>query len=71
MLRMPEGIVAEINEKGIPQAAFESLDPVIAETDVLYVTRVQKERFEDPSKHEELKGSYVVTTETMDRPRKR
>jgi aspartate carbamoyltransferase len=65
MLRMPAEIRAEIDAKGLPQAAYESLEPVIGETDVLYVTRVQKERFEDPSKHEELKGSYVVTTETM------
>ena len=42
------------------KAAYDSLEPVIGETDVLYVTRVQKERLEDPSKHEELKGSYVV-----------
>jgi aspartate carbamoyltransferase catalytic subunit len=67
MLQMPEEIKAEIDEKGISQAAYDSLEPVIGETDVLYVTRVQKERLEDPSKHEELKGSYVVNTEIMDK----
>ena len=38
---------------------------VLPETDVLYVTRVQRERFEDPSMYERVKGSYVITPETM------
>src|SRR5512142_566275 len=45
ILRMPAELIAELNEKGMPQAEYDSLDPVLAETDVLYVTRVQKERF--------------------------
>lgn len=65
ILSMPKEIIEEIDSAGIPQAAFTSLDPVLPETDVLYVTRVQKERFEDPSAHEGLKGSYVITTETL------
>lgn len=67
LLRMPDEIVAEIDETGVPQANHKSLTPVIGETDVLYVTRVQKERFEDPTQHESLKGSYVVTPEIMDK----
>jgi aspartate carbamoyltransferase len=66
LLKMPDEIVAEIDETGVPQAMYDSLEPVIGETDVLYVTRVQKERFEDPTQHESLKGSYVVTPEIMD-----
>ncbi len=66
MLKMPDEIVAEISERASP-GSYDRLEPVIGETDVLYVTRVQKERFADPSKHEELKGSYVVTTETMNK----
>ena len=64
-LSMPAEIIEEIGSAGIPQAAFTRLEPVLAETDVLYVTRVQKERFKDPTQHEALKGSYVVTTETL------
>ncbi len=65
ILQMPAGIKEEVEAKGIKQSSYEDLIPVLPETDVLYVTRVQKERFEDPSKHEELKGSYVISTETM------
>ena len=65
MLQMPAEVVEEIEKTGIEQNTYDNLEAVIGETDVLYVTRVQKERFEDPTKHEELKGSYVVTTATM------
>jgi aspartate carbamoyltransferase catalytic subunit len=40
---------------------------VLAETDVLYVTRVQKERFEAQDEYEKVKGAYVITVETMRR----
>ncbi|RPJ37033.1 MAG: aspartate carbamoyltransferase, partial [Chloroflexi bacterium] len=38
---------------------------VIAQSDVLYVTRVQKERFEDPDLYESVKSAFVITPETM------
>jgi aspartate carbamoyltransferase catalytic subunit len=40
-------------------------------TDVLYVTRVQKERFEDPNVYENVRGAYVITPETLQRARER
>jgi len=71
ILRMPREIIAELEEKGIPQAEYSALDPVLAETDVLYVTRVQKERFENPEAYEQVKGSYIITPETMARAKER
>jgi aspartate carbamoyltransferase len=65
ILRMPAEIIAEINEKNIPQTEYATLDPVLAETDVLYVTRVQKERFENPDNYELVKNAYVITPEVM------
>ena len=38
---------------------------LLADTDVLYVTRIQKERFENPSEYDQVKDSYVITAETM------
>jgi aspartate carbamoyltransferase len=60
ILRMPREVMDEVSEKGIPQAEFSSLEQVLPETDVLYVTRVQKERFEDPADYEKVKGAYVI-----------
>jgi len=65
ILRMPPEIIAELEVKGIPQTEYRELEPVLAETDVLYVTRVQKERFENPADYERVKGAYVITPETM------
>lgn len=65
ILRMPPAIVEELGKFNVQQAEYTSLEPVLAETDVLYVTRVQKERFEDLSVYESVKGAFVITPETM------
>jgi len=65
ILRMPKEVMDEVGVKGIPQAEFTSLTEVLPETDVLYVTRVQKERFEDPADYEKVKGAYVIDPEIM------
>jgi aspartate carbamoyltransferase len=65
ILRMPAEIVAEIGAAGTPQAEHTELEAVLPETDVLYVTRVQKERFSDPQEYEQVKGAYVITPETL------
>ena len=65
ILRMPKEVMDEVAEKGIPQTEYTSLEEVLPETDVLYVTRVQKERFEDPADYEKVAGSFVVNPEVM------
>lgn len=67
ILRMPPEIIAELDEKGIPQQEYQSLEAALPESDVLYVTRVQKERFDDPQAYEKVKGAYVITPETLQR----
>ena len=62
---MPEEVVEELKARKIPQAMHDSLDEVLPETDVLYITRVQKERFENLDDYEKVKGAYVITSETM------
>jgi aspartate carbamoyltransferase len=65
ILRMPKEVMDEVGAKGIAQAEFNSLEKALPETDVLYVTRVQKERFEDPADYEQVKGAYVIDPEIM------
>ncbi len=65
ILRMPKEVMNEVSEKGIPQAEYSSLSEILPDTDVLYVTRVQKERFEDPAEYEKVKGAYVIDPEIM------
>ena len=65
ILRMPREVMEEVGAKGIPQAEFDSLEKVLPETDVLYVTRVQKERFENAADYEKVRGAYVIEPEIM------
>jgi aspartate carbamoyltransferase len=65
ILRMPKEVMEEVGAKKIPQAEFDALEAVLPDTDVLYVTRVQKERFEDPADYERVKGAYVIDPEIM------
>ena len=67
ILRMPAEIIEELSAKGIPLTEQTNLDAVLAATDVLYVTRVQKERFTEPELYEQVKGAYVIDLETMRR----
>ncbi|KAN0059974.1 Carbamoyl-phosphate synthase [Thecaphora frezii] len=60
-LRMPQDVKAQVAQRGIQQYESTSLtDDILAKTDVLYVTRVQRERFTDLSEYEAVKDSYVV-----------
>lgn len=70
ILRMPRQVMDEVAVKGIPQSEYATLDEVLPQTDVLYVTRVQKERFEDPAEYEKVKDAYVITPEIMQAAKK-
>jgi aspartate carbamoyltransferase catalytic subunit len=65
ILRMPEEIVGELLGAQTPFEIHDSLDAVIPATDVLYVTRVQKERFEDEGDYDAVKDQFVVTPATL------
>jgi len=71
ILRMPPEIIDELKEKDLPQSEHATLDRVLPDTDVLYMTRVQKERFEDPSLYESVRGAFVITPDTMTQAKER
>jgi len=54
-----------MDEVKVPQAEFRTLDEVLPTTDVLYVTRIQKERFATPEDYDAVKGSYSITLDTL------
>jgi aspartate carbamoyltransferase len=64
VLRMPDEIIEEL-PRTLPQAQYTTIDDVIRESDVLYVTRVQKERFESEAAYESVRGTYVISKETL------
>lgn len=59
-LKMPSHITQDLQKMGVKITESDDLAGAMQESDVVYVTRIQKERFEDPDEYERLKGSYVV-----------
>lgn len=66
-LAMPSSVVAAARKAGVPVTICESLDEVLADTDVLYVTRVQKERFASDEEWQQVKDAYRVDHAVLSR----
>ena len=65
-LKIPGFIRYNVFEnQGIPYTEVSSLEEAMPDLDVLYMTRIQRERFDDPWKYERFKDSYVLDTEKM------
>ena len=60
-LRMPREVVERVRAKGISVRETDDLGPALAESDVVYMTRIQRERFADPTEYDRLKDAYVLT----------
>ncbi len=70
-LRLPDYIRLEVLEKHrIPYREVTSLEDAIGSLDVLYMTRIQQERFDDADQYERLKNSYVLDLPKMELARK-
>ncbi|OUC05781.1 aspartate carbamoyltransferase [Litorilinea aerophila] len=71
ILRMPEDVLDVVRASGHRFTVTEDVHDVIGEVDVLYVTRVQKERFSDLAEYDRVKDQYVVDPELMQRAKER
>jgi len=71
ILRMPEENKQELAEAGRAFAETDNVEDVIGTADVIYVTRVQKERFADLREYEAVKDYYTITPALMSRAKER
>lgn len=69
LLAMPDYILEALNKKSVSYQVVDSIKEVIGELDILYLTRLQKERF-DEQEFLKLKGNYVITADTLVKPKK-
>lgn len=60
-LKMPEHIKDDLKEKEIEFEELKDIEDKIDKMDLMYVTRIQKERFADPEDYEKVKDSYILT----------
>jgi len=71
ILRLPEELKGELTELGLQVEETDRVEDVIREADIVYVTRVQKERFADLREYEAVKDYYEITPELMGRAKER
>ena len=65
-LKIPGFIRYNVLDKhNIPYTEVESMEEAMPELDILYMTRIQRERFDDPAQYDRLKDSYILTAEKM------
>lgn len=65
-LRVPAYVIdGVLNPSGIPYEEVMSLDEAMPQLDILYMTRVQRERFDSEAEYQRLKNSYILTQEQM------
>ncbi|ERB66953.1 aspartate carbamoyltransferase [Vibrio coralliilyticus OCN008] len=67
-LAMPDYICEELEEAGIKFSMHNNIEDVVPELDVLYMTRVQKERF-DESEYAHIKSAFILTANTLKKAR--
>ena len=60
-LRMPDEVLQLCQSVGVEVRETSQLSDVLAESDVIYWTRVQEERFENPSEYEAIKDGFIMT----------
>lgn len=68
-LKMPKYIKEAIQEQGHAYYETNNLDEVIGSLDILYMTRVQRERFENQEQYEKLKNYYILNKSKMQNAR--
>ncbi len=64
-LSLPNGLKGEIESKGRDFVETETLQDILSDVDILYVTRIQRERFPDPMEYEKVKNVYIITPEIL------
>ena len=69
-LALPAYMMAYMREKGMKYIEVTGLEATMPQLDVLYMTRIQKERFTDPLEYERNKGIYILNRRKLERAKK-
>lgn len=70
-LKMPKEVINECKDLGVDPKQTSNLDKTIKNADVLYVTRIQKERFPDAEEYNKVVGSYQINNELLKNAKKK
>ena len=64
-LSMPQEVIDYVAAHNIPQTSYSSIDEALPDTDVLYMTRIQKERFQSAEDYEAVVMNQFIITPTL------
>ena len=65
-LRMPQEVLIDLNKTNVEYEEVTSIENIIDDVDVLYVTRIQKERFGDIDDYLKIKGAYIINKKMLE-----
>jgi aspartate carbamoyltransferase catalytic subunit len=65
-LKMPDKYKQHLDTLGLKYYEYKDFTDIIAEADILYMTRVQKERFSDPIEYERVKNVYILKNDMLE-----
>lgn len=65
-LKLPGSVKLHIKEKNLEYFQYSELAEVLSKVDILYMTRIQKERFSDPMDYEKVKNSYILRSHMLE-----
>ena len=71
LLRMPDEITSGLRGKGLEVIETEDMFKAVSESHLIYMTRIQKERFGDLQEYERVKGSYIINRAFLDQIKKK
>jgi len=69
-LKMPSEITSDLRSRGAEIEETEDVEKALSVSDIVYVTRVQRERFENPKDYEKVKGVYVINRAMVEKAKK-
>ncbi len=64
-LCMPPHILKDLSNKGVKFTEKKKVEKIVNEIDIMYVTRIQRERFPDREEYEKVKNAYIITADLL------
>jgi aspartate carbamoyltransferase catalytic subunit len=65
-LKLPSAVKRYIKENDLTYHQYTDLNEVIPKVDIIYMTRIQRERFSDPIEYEKVKNSYILNAAMLE-----
>jgi len=69
-LKLPSSVKRHIKEKNLEYYQYTEMDEVIPKVDILYMTRIQQERFADSLEYERVKNAYILKNKMLENGKK-